>query len=100
MILDKTVIIQSPSTVYDDEGMPTNTWTANQTTIQANIQPLGGELAYKDYGISEAGITKLMFTGVNAVIQAGLRVVNGSKTYNIYSVEEFPTHYECPLKPV
>jgi len=100
MIKDKQVYVQIASASYTSEAMPSLVWTANQSLKMVNIQPLSGEMAYKDYGISEAGITKLMFCDVDSVFQKGRRIVHGSNTYAIYSVEEFPTHYECPLKPI
>lgn len=99
MILPYTVTIQSKSTTYDDEGMPVTTWS-DVATIQADIQPVGGEIVQREYGITETGITRRMFYEVNAEVQNGRRVVHGSSTYEIRYVAEWRNHYEVLLKPV
>lgn len=101
MNLPDKVEIQDDTVIsYDNEGVAFQAWSAVDT-IQADMQPLGGELAYKQYGITEAGITKRMFCEVNAEVQMGRRVVvNETETYEIRYVAAFRDHYEVLLKPV
>lgn len=100
MLLDISIIVQEKTTTYDGEGMSIETWTASQTTIDANRQPLGGEIAFKEYGISDAGVTDLFFTSVNTALQTNRRIIDNSETFDIYRVEKYPTHYEIITKPV
>lgn len=100
MRLDISVTIQNKTTTYDSEGMPIEVWTASQTTELSNKQPLAGEIAFKDYGISDAGITNLFFFKTSTTAQEGGRIVDGSDTYDIYRIEKYPNHYEVIVRPV
>jgi hypothetical protein len=100
MLLDITVTVQNKTITYDSEGMPVEVWTASQTVEQANKQPLSGEIAFEEYGISAAGITNLFFMKTDTVAQEGGRIVHGSDTYDIYRVEPYPNHYEVIVRPV
>jgi hypothetical protein len=99
MLLDIAVTVQNKSVTYDSEGMPVIVWTASQTTEQSNKQPLAGEIAFRDYGISDAGITNLFFLKTSTAAQEGGRIVHGTKTYDIYRIEPFPNHYEVIVRP-
>lgn len=100
MRLDITVTVQNKTTAYDSEGMPTETWTASQTTEQSNKQPLSGEIAFKEYGISDAGITNLFFFKTSTSAQENGRIIYGSEIYDIYRIEKYPNHYEIIVRPV
>lgn len=100
MRLTASVTVQIKSVSYDAEGMPVEVWTASQTTELTNKQPLAGEIAFKDYGISDAGITNLFFFKTSTIAQEGGRIVDGSDTYDIYRVEKYPNHYEVIVRPV
>lgn len=100
MLLDISVNVQNKTTTYDTEGMPINVWTASQTTEQSNKQPLSGEIAFKEYGISDAGVTNLFFMKTSTAAQEGGRIVHGADTYDIYRVEPYPNHREVIVKPV
>jgi len=100
MLLDITVTVQNKTKTYDAEGMPIEVWTANQTIERANKQPLAGEIAFKEYGISDAGITNLFFMKTSTTAQEGGRIVDDDGTYDIYRIEKYPNHYEVIVKPV
>ena len=100
MLVDISIIIQEKTTIYDNEGIAIETWTASQTTIDANRQPLGGEIAFKEYGISDAGVTDLFFTPINTAVQTNRRIVDNLEIFDVYRVEKFPTHYEVIAKSV
>jgi len=100
MLLNITVTIQNKTTEYDIEGMPIETWTASQTTEKSNKQPLAGEIAFKEYGISDAGITNLFFLKTSTTAQENGRIVDDEGTYDIYRIEKYPNHYEIIVKPV
>lgn len=104
MLLDRTVTLQtapsSANTTYDAEGMPTVTWSASQTTQKSNKQPLSGEIAFKEYGISDAGVTNLYFMKTSSGAQESGRIVDGFDTYDIYRVEPYPNHLEVIVRPV
>jgi len=100
MLLDITVTVQNKITSYDGEGMPIEVWTASQTIEKANKQSLAGEIAFKEYGITDAGITNLFFFKTSTAAQEGGRIVHGSDTYDIYRVEKYPNHWEVIVKPV
>ena len=97
--LPYTVEIQSKTTSYDSEGVPTESWT-KAATIQADIQPLGGELAERQYGIVETGITSRMFCNPSTGVQLARRVVYDSTTYEIRHVAAYRGHMEVLLRPV
>lgn len=97
--LPYTVEIQSKTTSYDSEGVPTESWS-KAATIQADIQPLGGELAQKEYGIVETGITMRMFCNPSDAVQLARRVVCDSTTYEIRHVADYRGHMEVLLRPV
>lgn len=100
MLLDITVTVQNKTTTYDAEGIPVETWTASQTIEKSNKQPLAGEIAFKEYGISDAGITNLFFFKTSTAAQENGRIVYGSETYDIYRIEKYPNHYEVIVRPV
>lgn len=97
--LPYTVEIQSKTIGYDEEGIPVETWET-VATIRADIQPLGGELAQKEYGIVETGITARMFCNPSDAVQLSRRVVHGGKTYEIRHVASYRGHMEVLLRPV
>lgn len=97
--LPYTVEIQSKTTNYDSEGVPTESWS-KAATIQADIQPLGGELAERQYGIVETGITMRMFCNPSDAVQLARRVVCDSATYEIRHVADYRGHMEVLLRPV
>jgi SPP1 family predicted phage head-tail adaptor len=94
-----SVEIQSKTTDYDSEGVPTESWS-KAATIQADIQPLGGELAERQYGIVETGITSRMFCNPSTDVQLARRVVYDSTTYEIRHVADYRDHMEVLLRPV
>lgn len=100
MRLDITVTIQNKSITYDHEGMQTIIWTASQTIEQSNKQPLAGEIAFNEYGISDAGITNLFFLKTSTSAQEGGRIIYGTETYNIYRIEKYENHHEVIVRPV
>lgn len=93
------VQIQTKVTGYDDIGMPIETWET-VATIQADIQPLGGELAQREYGIVETGITSRMFCNPSDAVQLARRVVYDGNTYEIRHVAAYRGHMEVLLRPV
>jgi len=99
VLLDISVTIQNKTTSYDSEGMPVEIWTASQTTERSNKQPLAGEIAFKEYGISDTGITNLFFFKTSTAARENGRIVYGSNTYDIYRVEPFGNHYEVIVRP-
>ncbi len=99
MRLDISVTVQNKTTTYTSEGMPIDVWTATQTTELSNKQPLSGEIAFKDYGISDAGITNLFFFKTSTAAREGGRIVDGSETYDIYRIEKYPNHHEVIVRP-
>jgi SPP1 family predicted phage head-tail adaptor len=96
--LPYSVEIQAKTTGYDDEGIPIQTWET-VATIRADIQPLGGELAQKEYGIVEVGITARMFCNPSEAVQEARRVIYDGKTYEIRHVAAYRGHYEVLLRP-
>jgi hypothetical protein len=100
MLLDTSVTIQNKTTSYDAEGMPINVWSASQTTERSNKQPLSGEIAFKDYGISDAGITNLFFLKTSSAALENGRIIHGTKTFSIYRIEQFQNHWEAIVRPV
>jgi hypothetical protein len=93
------VQIQAKTTGYDDIGMPIETW-GTVATIQADIQPLGGELAQREYGIVETGITSRMFCNPSGAVQLARQVAHDGETYEIRHVAAYRGHMEVLLRPV
>lgn len=100
MLLDITVTIQNKTTTYDSEGMAIEVWTASQTIEKSNKQPLLGEIAFKEYGISNAGITNLFFLEPSTSAQENGRIVYGTETFDIYRIEKYLNHFEAIVRPV
>ncbi len=107
MFVDTTITVQNKDTTFDTEGMSLEVWTANETTLAANHQPLSGEIAYKEYGISDASLTDLFFTPVHTAIatknltaKITVRIIDGSEAFDVYRVEPFSAHYEVICRPV
>ena len=100
MRLTESVTVQTKSIVYDSEGIAVETWTTSQTTEKANKQPLAGEIAFQEYGISDARITNLFFMKTNTAAVENGRIVDSDGTYDIYRVEKYPNHYEIIVRPV
>ncbi len=92
------VEIQAKTTGYDDIGMPVETWET-VAIIQADIQPMGGELAERQYGIVETGITSRMFCNPTDAVQLARRVVHDGKIYEIRYVAPYRGHMEVLLRP-
>ena len=97
--LPYSVQVQSKTTSYDFEGVPVETWE-KVTTINADIQPLGGELAERQYGIVETGITSRMFCNPSTDVQLARRVVHDGRTYEIRHVAAYRGHVEVLLRPI
>ena len=100
MLFDITVTIQNKTVTYDSEGMAVTVWTASQTIELSNKQPLAGEIVFKEYGISDAGITNLFFFKTSTVATENERIVDSDGTYDIYRVDKYPNHYEVIVRPV
>ncbi len=101
MLLDISVTVQNKTTTYGGgEGMPTEIWTASQTTERANKQPLSGEIAYQEYGISDAGITNVFFLEASTAAVENGRIIHDSNTYYICRIEEYDDHHEAIVRPV
>lgn len=97
--LPYTVLVKAKTVTYDDIGMPTESWGTG-SSIQADIQPMGGEIAQKDYGIVDTGITARMFCNPSDDVQAGSRVEHGSDIYEIRHVARYRGHIEALLRGV
>lgn len=82
------------------EGMPIVNWTASETTESVGKETLTGELAFQEYGISDAAISNLFFAKTSSTAQQEGRIVNGTKTYEIVRVEPYPNHWEIIVRPV
>lgn len=96
------VTVQNISATQTSELMTTEVWTASQTTEEMSKQPLSGEIAYQEYGISDAGVVYLFCTteGASTAAQEGGRLVDSAGTYDIYRVESWRNHYEIIARPV
>lgn len=93
------VEIQKKTISYDGEGIPAQSWSKAES-IRADVQPLGGELAERQYGIVETGITARMFCNPSDEVQTGRRVVHDGKTYEVRYVPPLRGHMEVLLRPV
>jgi hypothetical protein len=100
MLLDRSVIVQNKSITYDSEGGSIEVWTASQTAERANKQPLSGEIAFKEYGITEAGISDLFFMATSTAARESGRLVDSEGTYEIYRIEKYSNHYEVIAKSI
>lgn len=94
MILDTSVVVQIVSSSLTSEGVVTQVWTASQTTELTNIQTISGEIAFKQYGISDTGIYTLFFFPTSSSVVNACRIVYGSDTYSVYRVSKYPNHWE------
>jgi len=100
MKLNTSVTVQNQSSSYTVESMASVVWTASQTLEMSNHQPVSGEIAYKEYGISGGGIVDVFFFKTSTTAQEGGRIVDGSDTYDIYRIKKYPNHYEAIAKRV
>lgn len=100
MILDNLATLKSKTTTYDNEGMPVDVWTANNTSIWVNIQPndnspyIVGQVSNFDDNEQY-----LIFARKNTSITIGKRIEYNSDTYEIRRIKKWGTHYElyCDL---
>ena len=97
--LPYSVLVKAKSVSYSDIGLPTESWGTG-SSIQADIQPIGGEIAERQYGIIETGITARMFCNPSDDVQAGSRVEHGTEVYEIRHVARYRGHYEVLLRGV
>ena len=97
--LPYSVLVKAKSVSYSDIGLPTESWGTG-SSIQADIQPMGGEIAERQYGIIETGITSRMFCNPSDDVQQGSRVVHGTEVYEIRHVARYRGHYEVLLRGV
>lgn len=97
--LPYTVLVKAKTVSYSDIGLPTESWGTG-TSIQADIQPIGGEIAQRDYGVVETGITARMFCDPSDDVKTGSRVEHGSDIYEIRHVARYRGHYEVLLRGV
>jgi hypothetical protein len=67
--------------------------------IRANVQPYGGELAIKDYGITESGITHRMFCPIHLTDEHTQVEWNG-KRYAVLYVATHRNKQEVVLSPI
>ncbi|MDD5016541.1 MAG: hypothetical protein PHO15_00400 [Eubacteriales bacterium] len=98
MILDTPVSVQRKTTTYDSEGMPVEAWAS--VIERSNKQPLSGEIAFKDYGISDSGVTNLFFLKASTLAIESGRITDNAGTYEIYRIERYPNHCEAIVRPV
>jgi hypothetical protein len=97
MILNISVSVQNKTTTFDTEGIPVDAWIP--TAEKSNKQPLAGEIAFKEYGITDATITNLFFLKTSTAARENGRIVYGD-TYEIVRIEKYPNHYEAIVRPV
>jgi head-tail adaptor len=97
--LPYAVLVKAKTVSYSDIGLPTESWGTG-SSIQADIQPIGGEIAERQYGIIETGITARMFCNPSDDVQAGSRVEHGSDIYEIRHVARYRGHIEALLRGV
>lgn len=104
MILDRSVTLQtrtSADITFDSEGMAVEVWTANNTTIKVNRQPLTGEINNAMFGLSKTPFRDMYFSKVNTAITTGnSRIVDGSDTFDILRVKAYGNHYEIIVSEV
>lgn len=94
--------LQELAESFDAERVSTESWQTIYT-FWADIRPIGGEIAFQQYGISEEGITKRVYCRPNKRIKTGLRLVHGTETtetYEICYVADYHDHYEVLMRPV
>ena len=88
MILDKLVVLQNKTTTFDTEGIATDVWTANNTTIWVNIQDSGGKTLINEYSNNIVAYEYVIFTKVNDNIQKNSRIVDGNDSYDVERVKK------------
>lgn len=91
--------LQEQSVMSDNEGIAENLWTTVYT-FWADVRPIGGEIAFRQYGITDEDITKRVYCRPYSKIKAGSRVVHGENIYEISYVADYPDHYEVLLRSV
>ena len=104
MILDRSVTLQvrtSADITFDTEGMAVEVWTANNTTIKVNRQPISGELESAMFGLNKAPFKDVYFSKVNTTITEGTsRIIDGTSTFDILKVKKYGNHYEIIVSEV
>jgi len=97
-----SVTVQNKTIIYDAEGISTDNWTASQTTELVNKQPAAsaGQIAFNEYGISDAGILSLYFLQTNSSVSENSRIIDDAATYEVYRVDKYSDHWEAIVKPV
>lgn len=91
--------LQELTESFDAERVSTESWQTVYT-FWADIRPIGGEIAYQQYGISEEGITKRVYCRPNTKIKSGCRVLHGEEQYEICYVADYHEHYEVLMRPL
>lgn len=103
---ERIVTLQTQSATRTAEGRVTQVWTADETAVWANMQPLSGQMAREEYGLADTGYYYLFFTEPDSRIHAVKtdgplqRIVAGNVTCEIRSVEVWPDHFEIVGKVV
>ena len=88
MSLKVKVTIQSRSVAYDNEGMPTTTWTTIDE-LEGTLLPFGNRLALMEYGFAENVRYRFFYKGSNVNLVIGNRIVSGSLNLPIVYVADY-----------
>lgn len=97
--LPHKVHIQAKTITYNDIRMPVESWDT-VAAINADIQPIGGEIAEREYGIVEQGITLRMFCNYSSAVQLSRRVLFNGRAYEIRYIAAYRNHIEALLRVV
>ena len=79
---DAQILTRTSGGPYSERGKPKET---TLTTIKADLQPIGGDMAAKDYGVAEECQVR-MFCGYNKHIKTGNYVRAQGQLYRIVYV--------------
>jgi len=95
LIRDKQASLLTSTKTRTSEAMTKLTWT-EETTFLCRIEPMGGQIARRMYGISEE-TTHRLFCDPEVPITKGKRVEIDGETYEVVYVASFRFEKEVSL---
>lgn len=93
----KTLIVQILTTTKNEIGEEIPEWIDSGSTIQGEIQPLEGNQARGEMGVTENSTHKLFTTGT---VESNTRLVDGADIYLVGYVADWGSHREAVLEHV
>jgi len=95
----ETVKVLEANTSIDSEAYENNTYSIIETLTKVDKQPLSGEIASKEYGVTEAGIDYLLIITESTVMKNNSKLKINGDFYEVKAFVDWNIHTEAVIIP-